>query len=243
MTLSPLTIGSPTAVLLPGTGSDEVFVRAVFEGPLAAMSIRLVTPTPSPGPACAERYLVALDEAASGGPVLAGGISWGAHVAAEWAIRRPERCAGLLLAVPGWHGAPGTAPGALASRAGAATVSEHGLDAALDMIGESVEPWLAAELRRAWRRYGDNLVSSLLAAAERPAPTLEQLHQLDVPTGIAAMVDDPVHPVKVALSWAKALPQAAVRTTRLDVLGADLEALGRAAVLAWVRAGGLLPAV
>ena len=34
-------------------------------------------------------------------PVLVGGISFGAHLAAEWAVRNPSRCAGLVLALPG----------------------------------------------------------------------------------------------------------------------------------------------
>jgi hypothetical protein len=55
---------------------------------------------------------------------------------------------------------------------------------------------------------------------------------------VAACPDDQVHPLDVATSWATALPRASLATTRLDIIGADPEALGRAAVLAWLRAGG-----
>src|SRR5689334_17400155 len=76
--ISPVNVAEPgpvdTAVLLPGTGSDEVFVRSVFEAPLAAVCVRTVTPKPVPGPMLAEAYLAALDEAAQDGPVVAGGV-------------------------------------------------------------------------------------------------------------------------------------------------------------------------
>jgi pimeloyl-ACP methyl ester carboxylesterase len=226
------------AVLLPGTGSDDVFVRSVFAVPLAAVSVRVVAPAPSPGSALADGYLTALSVAARDGPVLVGGVSFGAHVAAEWALRNRDRCAGLVLALPGWHGSPGDAPGALSARHTAAMVRADGVEGALAAATSGVEPWLAAELTRSWRGHGAGLADSLATAAERDAPTLAELVDLDVPVGIACCVDDPVHPEAVAREWAAALPRAAVRTTRLSVVGVDPEALGRAAVLAWLTAGG-----
>jgi pimeloyl-ACP methyl ester carboxylesterase len=186
----------------------------------------------------AESYLAALDEAAACGPVLAGGISFGAHLAAEWALRHPDRCAGLLLALPAWHGAPGDFPAATAARISASAVREHGVATAVHLISESVPPWLAAELSRAWQGYHNGLVDSLLAAANRPAPTLDRLAGLTAPVGVAALVDDPVHPAEVARRWTDALRHGVLCTTRLTVMAADVEALGRAAVLAWLRAGG-----
>jgi pimeloyl-ACP methyl ester carboxylesterase len=235
--ISP-TAAPTVAVLIPGTGSDEVFVRSVFEVPLAAVGVRAVTPAPVPGAALADAYLTAMDEAARDGPVLAGGVSFGAHLAAEWALRAPDRCAGLLLALPAWHGEPDDSPAALAARLGADAVHADGVDAALATMSESVDPWLADELRRSWRGYGDGLADSLRAASARRAPTREELHALAVPAGVAAFADDPVHPAAVARSWADALPNAALCLTRLTVIGLDPEALGRAAVLAWLRAGG-----
>jgi pimeloyl-ACP methyl ester carboxylesterase len=225
-------------VLLPGTGSDDLFVRSVFAVPLAAVCVRAVTPTPRPGPALADGYLAALSDAAQDGPVLVGGVSFGAHLAAEWALRNQDRCAGLVLALPGWHGSPGDAPGAVSARHAAAMVRADGVDGALAAATAGVEPWLADELTRSWRGYGDGLADSLATAAERDAPTLADLAGLDVPVGIACCVDDPVHPEAVAREWAAALPRAAVRTTRFAVVGVDPEALGRAAVLAWLTAGG-----
>jgi pimeloyl-ACP methyl ester carboxylesterase len=226
------------AVLLPGTGSDDVFVRSVFEVPFSAVCVRVVTPRPVPGTSLAEACFAALDEAAAAGPVIAGGVSFGAHLAAEWALANLDRCAGLVLALPGWHGEPGDAPGAVSARASADLVRSLGVDGALAVATDGVPPWLADELDRSWRGHGDGLADSLATAAGRPAPTLADLSRLDVPAGIATCTDDPVHPTAVAKEWLTALPRATMCTTRLDIVGVDPEALGRAAVLAWLRAGG-----
>jgi hypothetical protein len=57
-----------------------------------------------------------------------------------------------------------------------------------------------------------------------------------MPVGVATCVDDPVHPTAVAADWVRAAPAAALCATRLDIVGVDPEALGRAAVLAWLKA-------
>jgi pimeloyl-ACP methyl ester carboxylesterase len=232
--------GAPqTAIMLPGTGSDDVFVRSVFEIPLAAVGMRTVAPAPAPGAGLADAYLAALDEAARAEPVLVGGISYGAHLAAEWAVRNPARCAGLVLALPAWHGTPEDAPAAVSARLSARDVRAKGVDGALADVAAGAPGWVATELGRAWPRYGDDLAESLEVAAGRTAPTLAELATIGVPTGIAACVDDPIHPIAAARAWAAAMPCAAVQSTRLEVVGMDPEALGRAAVLAWVRAGGV----
>jgi pimeloyl-ACP methyl ester carboxylesterase len=227
--------GPRTAIMLPGTGSDDVFVRSVFEVPLAAAGVSLVAPAPVPGASLAVSALSALSS--SSGSVLVGGISFGAHLAAEWAVANPSRCAGLVLALPAWHGLPGSAPAALSAVHSAARVRAVGFAGAL--AESSLPSWLSGELSRAWSGYGDGLAESLELAASRPAPSLADLSGLSVPVGIAACVDDPIHPASVASEWADALPCARVGTTRLSIMGADPEALGRAAVLAWLRAAGL----
>ncbi|WP_033437073.1 alpha/beta fold hydrolase [Saccharothrix sp. NRRL B-16314] len=223
-------MGSSPAVLLPGTASDEVFVASVFAGPLAEAGLTLVAPA-SRG---VRAHIAALDTAWNGTPLVVGGVSLGAHVAAAWAVRHPERCAGLLLALPAWHGAAIGAPASLAASASASVVEESGVEAALD----GVDGWLGAELRRAWPRYGTRLAEVLREAAGSSAPTLAELRGLPVPTGVAACTDDPVHPLEVAREWVGALPRAALRTTTLAALGADRESLGRAALTAYLDASG-----
>ncbi|GLY42246.1 thioesterase [Amycolatopsis sp. NBRC 101858] len=226
----------PAAVLLPGTGSDEVFVRAVFAGPLRALGVPLIAPPPPPGAALAEGYLATLDALADEhGELLVGGISFGAHLAAEWAVANPGRCGGLLAALPAWNGAPGSAPASLAATLSADLVAESGVDVALAQTAGSPD-WLRAELDRAWRRHGAGLAAGLRVAAGRPSPTLGELAALTVPAGIGTCTDDPIHPTKVASAWAGALPRAALGETTLTALGADRESLGRATVLAFLRA-------
>lgn len=222
-----------TAVVLPGTASDEVFVRSVFEGPLRRAGLRLVAPPPRPGNGLAEAHLAALD-AASATPVLVGGISLGAHLAVEWALANPDRCAGLLLALPAWNGPPADAPAAVSARMSARAVRAHGVDATLAAV--DAEPWLTAELDRAWRRAGPGLAGSLDVAATRPAPDLADLARIAVPAGIAGCADDPIHPIEVARTWAATIPRAHLCATSLGALGRDRETLGRATVLAWLMA-------
>ncbi|WP_370942757.1 alpha/beta fold hydrolase [Amycolatopsis sp. cg5] len=229
----------PTSVaaLLPGTGSDETFVREVFAGPLAAVGVRLIAPAPPRGADLVGGSLAALDAIAaeSDGPILVGGVSFGAHVAAAWAVRQKRHCAGLLVALPAWNGEPGSAPASLAAKLSADLVAANGLEPALATSVDGVPRWLADELSRAWRGHGDSLADGLRAAADYPAPTLADLATVDVPAGIATCVDDPIHPTKVAYGWAGALPRAAVVETTLTALGEDRESLGRATVLALLR--------
>lgn len=229
-----------TAVLLPGTGSDEAFVAAAFERPLTEHGIRLIAPPPEPGDDLVHAASRALDAAAADAaePVLVGGISLGAHVAAAWALRNQRRCAGLLAALPAWNGAADAAPAALAARSSASLVRAHGLEAALRLATADVAPWLAAELTRAWRRTGPALADGLDAAASHPAPELTTLATLDVPAGIAACTDDDVHPADVAYAWADALPAAAVRETSLAAIGRDPSRLGHAALRAYLDVVG-----
>ncbi|WP_367130672.1 alpha/beta fold hydrolase [Saccharothrix sp. HUAS TT1] len=224
---------SSPAVLLPGTASDEVFVSSVFARPLAGAGFDLVAPASRD----VAGHLAALDAAWTGTPLVVGGVSLGAQVAAAWAVRHPERCAGLLVALPAWHGPADGAPAALAALASAAVVESAGVEAALT----GVDGWLGDELRRAWPRYGTRLAHALREAAGSVSPTPAELAGLAAPVGVAACTDDPIHPLGVARTWVEALPRAALRTTTLAALGADRESLGRAALTAYLEASGSTP--
>ncbi|WP_409465828.1 alpha/beta fold hydrolase [Amycolatopsis sp. GA6-003] len=227
----------PVAVLLPGTGSDEVFVRSVFGGPLAALGVPLITPAPVPGKGLAEEFLAELDRLADRyGTVLAGGISFGAHLAAEWAVANPGRCGGLLAALPAWNGESGSAPAAMAATVTADLVADAGVEGALAAAAAGSPGWLGDELGRAWRRHGGGLEAGLRVAAGRRAPTLGELRRVGVPAGVGGCADDPVHPADVARGWAGALPRGRYRETSLAAVGVDREALGRVTVLAFLGA-------
>ncbi len=206
---------------------------------MAALGVPLVTPAPTGGGDVAEGFLEELDRLARRhGTLLVGGISYGAHLAAEWAVANPGRCEGLLVALPAWYGEPGKAPAAVAATLTADLVAAEGVEAAVRWAEAGSPPWIAAELRRAWGRHGDGLAAGLREAAARPAPSLAALRSLDVPAGVAGCGDDPVHPAGAARAWAEALPRGRYVETSLAAVGADREALGRAAVLAFLRALG-----
>jgi pimeloyl-ACP methyl ester carboxylesterase len=230
--------GGAAAVLLPGSGSSADFVRRSF-GP-ALPGWELITPEPVPGASVVASAGADLDAAVRRyGARLAGGVSLGAHIAARWAAGNAgagrATVAGLLVALPAWVGAPG--PVAAASAAAAAEVERLGPRAAAAQAATAGAPaWVAAELAAAWPRYGAELAATLRATAAAPGPTRDELRAIDVPVGLVAFRDDPMHPADAAEEWAALIPRCAVEWLRLDDPAADRSVLGRAAVRAWERA-------
>jgi pimeloyl-ACP methyl ester carboxylesterase len=239
--LPELPIGT-VAVLLPGSGSDAVFVRRAFEGPLRAFGIPVQALPPTPGADLVAHYRRALDAALDAGrPVLAGGISLGAHIAASWAAdRRDAGVVGLLLALPAWRGPAGSAPAALAARLTAAQVRREGTAGAVAAArGGGAPDWLVAELARAWAGYGGGLADALEAAAATAGPDDTALATLRMPVGVVGLTGDPVHPHAEAAAWARRIPAAQLCTASFTAFGTDPAVLGRAALLAWLRAAAL----
>lgn len=218
-------------VLLPGTGSDDDYVYRAFSHPLRAVGATLVAPPPRPD-RLIDGYLSALDDAARDGPIGVGGVSIGAAVAAAWALAHPDRAVAVLAALPAWAGAPGTAPAALAARYSASQLRADGLAATTTQMRASSPPWLADELARSWRGQWPQLPDAMEEAAEYVAPSCADLTGLGTPLAVAAAVDDPIHPLQVAVDWVTAAPRAALRTVTLDQLGADPAALGAACLAA-----------
>lgn len=227
-----------TTVLLPGTGSDDDYVRRAFSGPLQAVGALLVTPPPRPD-RLIDGYLFALDAAAQQGPIAVGGVSIGAAVAANWALNQPERAIAVLAALPAWTGHPAAAPAALAARYSAAQLRADGLVAATAKMRASSPPWLADELARSWRAQWPQLPDAMEEAAAYVAPSSAEFARLAAPLAVAAAVDDPIHPLQVAVDWVGAAPRAALRTVTLDEFGRDTAALGAACLAALA---GLEPA-
>jgi pimeloyl-ACP methyl ester carboxylesterase len=218
-------------VLLPGTGSDDDYVYRAFSHPLRALGATLVAAAPRPD-RLIEGYLAALDDAAREGAIGVGGVSIGAAVAAAWALAHPERTVAVLAALPAWAGAPDDAPAALAARHSAAQLRAHGLAATTTQMRASSPPWLADELSRSWRAQWPQLPDAMDEAAAYVAPSRADLARLGAPLAVAAAVDDPIHPLQVAVEWVAAAPRAALRTVTLDQMGADTAALGAACLAA-----------
>ncbi|WP_409426407.1 alpha/beta hydrolase [Mycobacterium sp. SMC-11] len=227
-----------TAVLLPGTGSDDDYIRRAFCAPLQQVGAELVTHRPQPG-RLIEGYLEALDAAAArSGPILAGGVSIGAAVATAWALHHPERVVGVLAALPAWTGSPDDAPAAQAARYSAGQLRSDGLAAVVAQMRASSPTWLGDELTRSWTAQWPQLPDALEEAAGYVAPTDAELATLTVPMGVTAAVDDAVHPLQTAAEWAAAAPRATLCTVTLDQIGADPTALGTACVNALTIAAG-----
>jgi pimeloyl-ACP methyl ester carboxylesterase len=220
-----------TTVLLPGTGSDDVYVNRAFSGPLRNAGARVVTPPPTPD-RLVDGYLSALDNAAREGPIAVGGISIGAAVAAAWALANPGHTVAVLAALPAWAGPPGSAPAALAARYSASRLRVDGLAASTAQMRASSPAWLAEELTRSWQVQWPLLPDAMEEAAAYIAPSCDELNSLAAPLGVAAAVDDPIHPLQVGIDWVAAAPHAGLRTVTLDQIGADSATLGSACLAA-----------
>lgn len=228
-------LSSVKTVLLAGTGSDDLYVRRVFESVLAEAGAVLVTPRPDPHRLIAG-YLDALEEAARRGPIAVGGISLGAAVATRWACEHQHTTMAVLAALPAWIGDPDDAPAARSARHTAAQLRQHGLDEVTADMRASSPAWLADELSRSWRLQWPQLPDAMEQAAGYRSPTMDELQRLRVPMGVVGADDDPIHPIAVARQWAATAPRAALRNVRLEDFGPEPELLGAACLEALASA-------
>lgn len=220
-----------SAVLLPGTGSDDDFVYRAFSAALHDVGAAVVTPAPQPHRLVAG-YRDALDEAAAAGPIAVGGVSIGAAVSVQWALGHPGRAVAVFAALPAWTGSPQWAPAAAAARQSARMLRRDGLAAATAAMRAGSPRWLADELTRSWLGQWPTLPEAMDEAGGYVAPTCSELERLAVPMGVAAAIDDSVHPVQVAAEWVAAAPLAALRTVTLAEIGTDPAVLGAACLAA-----------
>ena len=149
---------------------------------------------------------------------LLGGHSMGAHTAVAYALRHPERLAGLAVIGPTYTGA--IEPSSLEYWDGLAAALENGgVDGFVAYIGENqgTDPrWSESVLRFTRERLGlqrhpEALVEALREVPRsRPFESLEELAGLDVPALVVASSDeaDPGHPYAAAAAYAEALPAA-----------------------------------
>lgn len=243
----------PTAVIAHGAGSRGDFVRRAFGPALAGAGIRLVsydlrghgdsTALTDPGRLEVTGHASDLRALALRfGATLLGGVSLGAHAAVLAALDLLDRPAdppsleGLLLALPAWTGPPEVV--AAANAVQAAELRAVGVRPVLDRILRDHPGWVAEELADAWPRHDpEAFAAGLTGLARSWAPTEEQLARLDVPVGLVALQDDPMHPALVAELWGRRLPRAAVSPVPFPAPAADRAVLGRAALDALRTAG------
>ena len=148
---------------------------------------------------------------------LLAGHSMGAQVAVAYALRHPERLAGLVVIGPVYTGA--IDPGSVAYFDGlAAALEADGVDGFVSYVGEHQagdprwkEPVLRFTRERVLlQRHPAALAESLREVPRsRPFDSLADLESLRVPALVVASSDeaDPGHPYAAAVAYAEALPQ------------------------------------
>jgi pimeloyl-ACP methyl ester carboxylesterase len=151
------------------------------------------------------------------GRLLLAGHSMGAHTAIAYALRHPERLAGLVVIGPVYTGA--IEPGSLDYWDGLATALERdGVDGFVAFVDrrQGIDPrWRDSVLRFTRERllaqeHPEALVEALREVPRsRPFESLEELRSLDLPALVVAGNDDadPGHPYETAATYAEALPQ------------------------------------
>jgi pimeloyl-ACP methyl ester carboxylesterase len=153
-----------------------------------------------------------------GGRFFLGGHSMGAHTAIAYALRHPERLAGLALIGPTYTG--GIEQASLDYWDGLAAALEgggaDGFVAYIDAEQGTDPRWRDSVLRFTRERLLLQRRPKALAEAlrevprSRPFDSLEELRSLEVPALVVASNDDadPGHPYQAAAAYAEALPNA-----------------------------------
>ncbi|MGN6276717.1 MAG: alpha/beta hydrolase [Solirubrobacterales bacterium] len=146
-----------------------------------------------------------------------GGHSMGAHTAVAYALRHPQRLAGLVIIGPVYTGE--IRPQSLEYWDGLAAALEGGVEGFVAYIGErqEIDPrWRNSVLRFTRERMLLQRSPEALAQALREVPrsrpfgSLAELGAIDVPALVVAGNDDadPGHPFAAAAAYAEALPRA-----------------------------------
>lgn len=147
-----------------------------------------------------------------------GGHSMGAHTAVGYALRHPERLAGLVVVGPVYTGE--IEPSSLEYWDGlAAALEGGGVEGFLDYIAANQgidSRWRDSVLRftrerMLLQRHPEALVEALREVPRsRPFGSMEELARLHVPALVVASNDeaDPGHPFEAAAAYAEALPRA-----------------------------------
>jgi len=152
------------------------------------------------------------------GPLVLGGHSMGAHTAVAYALRHPDRVAGLVVIGPSYAG-PAEAASLHYWDGLATALQEDGIDGFVSYIDRSqgIDPrWRDSVLRFTRERMERHRHLNALVVAlrevprSRPFAAMSELEGLDVPALVVASRDDadPGHPYSVAREYAERLPRA-----------------------------------
>lgn len=157
-----------------------------------------------------------LDHLSIAGAIV-GGVSMGAGIALACALRHPSRAKALVFSRPAWLDAP--SPGNLGFAPVLADLIErHGLNETLAAFQDteyyrallSIAPGALESLLGTLREARD---TEALAAAYRriplstPVDSMDRLRELRIPALVLGNANDPFHPVSIAETWARRLPE------------------------------------
>ncbi|MEO8092742.1 MAG: alpha/beta hydrolase [bacterium] len=178
--------------------------------------------SPAPAGSYGYEYLAADVEAVLAarigeGRVVLAGHSMGAHTAAAFALRRPERVAALVFVSPAVTGTPPAEESLAHWDRLADGLERGGVDGFLQAYDRDLDPaWRETILRFTRERLKAHRHPQAVAEAIREVPRslpfegLTELEFLEVPALVVASHDDadPGHPYAVAEAWAQSLPRA-----------------------------------
>jgi pimeloyl-ACP methyl ester carboxylesterase len=159
-----------------------------------------------------------LDEAVGEERVVLGGSSMGAHTAVAFALRHPERLAGLVVIGPAYNGVPPSEESLREWDALADGLERDGVEGFMRAYEAQLRPskWRDALLRFTRERLEKHRHPDAVARAMRettrdlPFEEMGELEFIEVPALVVASNDeaDPGHPYAVAEAYAERLPRA-----------------------------------
>jgi pimeloyl-ACP methyl ester carboxylesterase len=223
-----------------GLGGDVQQTQGVFEAPLPFRLLTLdcrghgqTRPLGDPARLSFNQFaddILALVDALSFPPLVVGGISMGAGVALNFAIRYPQWVKALVLVRPAWLHEPLPANLQVYPR-----IAEHirraGVVQGEDQFTQTDEyraiqhtfPVGAASLAKQFVRPQAEEFVDILERLPRDAPTRseEEWTHIDVPTLILANEHDPIHPFHYGEVLARAIPGATLTPITSKEIDAD----------------------
>ncbi|MCL5099390.1 MAG: alpha/beta hydrolase [Candidatus Omnitrophica bacterium] len=151
---------------------------------------------------------------------VVGGISMGAAIALNFAVRFPDRRLGLVLSRPAWLAGPRDFNVNMFGLV-AKLIRKHGAREAAERFQQSPQ---FADLQRQFPDTANSLLGQFqhpraeetVVRLERiphssPCHSLEELKKIDCPTLILAHRDDPVHPFEYGETLSAAIPGSRLR--------------------------------